>query len=51
MLMVLLNLFQRYCWRTFVYPAKRVRFDGGEIIALKSPETGDEDWLRYPEAM
>jgi len=40
-----------YCFRTFIYPAKRVRFDGGEIIALQSAETGDLDWIRYPEQM
>lgn len=40
-----------YCFRTFIYPAKRVRFDGGEIIALQSAETGDLDCIRYPEQM
>lgn len=34
---------------TYVYPAKRVKYDGSSIKELSLPEPPDEDWLKYPE--
>jgi fatty acid desaturase len=35
-----------YCWRAFVWPAKRLTFEGKPVVL---PEEGpDEDWIPHP---
>lgn len=33
-----------YLWKTFVFPGKRVRFDGGPVIIAE--QTSDRDWVQ-----
>jgi hypothetical protein len=33
-----------YLWKTFVFPGKRVRFDGGPVIITEG--TSDRDWVQ-----
>lgn len=36
-----------YIWRTFIWPAKRLTFDGKPVIL--APEGPDEDWIPAPK--